>query len=128
MSDIRSRLADAIAADLEIRRGTVQTWGVHIAEVLLSLPGIAITFDPVSENLEEVRSPSCKGFQWIGQSLEHCDRCGQPYWEHTHNEEFNRDKGPFDEDCWIYVPISDESKARVKARFGAAAVQAQEEQ
>jgi hypothetical protein len=42
MTDIRARLANAIAAELEIRRGTVETWGAHIADVLLSLPGIAI--------------------------------------------------------------------------------------
>lgn len=42
MSDIRTRLTDALAAELELRRGTVQTWGAHIADVLLSLPGIAI--------------------------------------------------------------------------------------
>lgn len=42
MTDIRTRLADALASELEIRRGTVQTWGAHIADVLLSLPGIAI--------------------------------------------------------------------------------------
>jgi hypothetical protein len=52
MSDVRSRLADAIADELEIRRGTVQTWGAHIADVLLSLPGIAIV---EGETLAELR-------------------------------------------------------------------------
>lgn len=42
MTDIRARLAEALAAELEIRHGTVQTWGAHIADVLLSLSGIAI--------------------------------------------------------------------------------------
>ena len=59
----------------------------------------------------------CKGFQWVGQSFEHCDGCGEPYWEHTHDQQINRDKGPFDEDPWLYVPISNESKAKVKARY-----------
>jgi hypothetical protein len=40
MTDIKSRLTDAIAAELEIRRGTVQTWGAHIADRVLSLPGL----------------------------------------------------------------------------------------
>lgn len=50
MTDIRTRLADALAAELEIRRGTVQTWGAHIADVLLSLPGIAIVELPELDN------------------------------------------------------------------------------
>ena len=52
MTDIRIRLADALAAQLEIRRGTVQTWGAHIADSLLSLPGIAIVDVAVLENAE----------------------------------------------------------------------------
>ena len=71
-------------------------------------------------NLPDPNPPErepCKGFQWIGQSFEHCDGCGEPYWEHTHDQQFNRDKGPFDEDCWLYMPITDESKAKVKARY-----------
>lgn len=63
----------------------------------------------------------CKGFQWIGQSLEHCDGCGEPYWEHEFDQRFNRDKGLFDEDCWLYEPISEESKARIRARYYASA-------
>jgi hypothetical protein len=36
---------------------------------------------------------TCPGFAWIGQSLEHCDRCGKPHREHTHFEILNREKG-----------------------------------
>jgi hypothetical protein len=28
----------------------------------------------------------CYGFRWIGQSFKFCDGCGEPYWDHTHNE------------------------------------------
>lgn len=59
----------------------------------------------------------CRGFQWIGQSLEQCNGCGAPYWEHAHMEEFDRDKGPFDEDCWLYEPISEGAKVRMKAKY-----------
>lgn len=65
----------------------------------------------------ERETEQCKGFQWIGQSWEHCDGCGQPYWEHDCMEGIDRDKGPFDQDSWIYQPISEESKARVKAHY-----------
>jgi len=26
----------------------------------------------------------CDVFAWVGQSFKHCDECGQPFWEHTH--------------------------------------------
>jgi hypothetical protein len=28
----------------------------------------------------------CFAFEWIGQPLTSCDNCGQPYWEHTHEQ------------------------------------------
>lgn len=28
----------------------------------------------------------CPAFQWIGQPFTSCDNCGQPYWNHTHEE------------------------------------------
>lgn len=62
-------------------------------------------------------APVCPGFQWIGQSFEHCDGCGEPYWEHEYDQRIKRDKGPFDDDLWDYVPISAESKTKVKARY-----------
>lgn len=37
---------------------------------------------------------ACPAFQWIGQTLDHCDACGHPYWEHTH-EDVGRRPGPF---------------------------------
>jgi hypothetical protein len=40
-SDTRARLIEVLAAELEIRHGTVQTWGAHIADVVLALPEIA---------------------------------------------------------------------------------------
>jgi len=60
----------------------------------------------------------CKGFRWIGQSWKHCESCGEPYWEHTYDERIKPNAGPFDEkDCWEYVLISEEVKAKVKARY-----------
>ena len=29
---------------------------------------------------------ACPAFQWIGQPLTTCDACGEPYWEHTHDD------------------------------------------
>lgn len=30
---------------------------------------------------------ACEGFQWIGQSWEHCNGCSRPAWEHEGYEE-----------------------------------------
>ena len=45
----------------------------------------------------------CKGFQWIGQPMSSCDRCGQPAWTHDFDERLARDASPFS-DAWEYVP------------------------
>lgn len=26
----------------------------------------------------------CPAFIWIGQAFNSCDKCGKPYWEHSH--------------------------------------------
>lgn len=44
----------------------------------------------------------CWSFKWIGQSLETCDGCGKPYWEHTHME-----TGGTSLFRWVNVLISD---------------------
>lgn len=33
------------------------------------------------QKMQELR---CFSFYWVGQAWSHCDRCGKPYWEHTH--------------------------------------------
>ena len=48
----------------------------------------------------------CEAFCWVGQSFKYCERCGHPFWEHTHDM---RAAGP--------VPIDEETKARVKAKW-----------
>lgn len=62
----------------------------------------------------------CKGFQWVGQDWDTCHGCGQPYWEHSCMEHPAEGSGPFDE-AWEYRPISDEARARMKARYAATA-------
>lgn len=58
--------------------------------------------DAALEPFEESKQPDpveepesgCKGFQWIGQSWEHCNRCSRPAWEHEGCEEMGADS-PF---------------------------------
>jgi predicted amidophosphoribosyltransferase len=67
--------------------------------------------------LRQPTPSGCKGFRWIGQSWEHCDGCGKPFWEHTHDSRIRRDASPFDDDPFDYVPISTELKQQMKARW-----------
>lgn len=61
---------------------------------------------------------ACEGFKWIGQSFAHCDGCGLPYWEHTHDQQLDRDKSPFDgNNPWVLVPITPEQAASCRARW-----------
>lgn len=51
----------------------------------------------------------CWSFKWVGQSLETCDGCGRPYWEHTHWETYG---GHGRE--WRNVLITDEMAQRAR--------------
>jgi hypothetical protein len=60
---------------------------------------------------------------WIGQSFACCDRCGLPFWEHTHDARLIRDRpiNVFDPDsCYEYVPITEEQKRAAEAIHGGA--------
>jgi hypothetical protein len=60
----------------------------------------------------------CRGFQWFGQSFASCDRCGLPYWEHTHYERIRRGANLFDLDAFELVLIMPDAAARCKAEWG----------
>jgi hypothetical protein len=40
--------------------------------------------------------PECRGFHWIGQSLYHCEQCGEPAWEHDGMHVHPEGTSPFD--------------------------------
>jgi len=42
----------------------------------------------IASAYERMSGATCLAFHWIGQSFAHCDRCGQPYWEHSHDSHF----------------------------------------
>jgi hypothetical protein len=69
----------------------------------------------------DVASPSqpktCKGFQWVGQSFKYCNECGLPFWEHEYDSKLKDGAGPFDDEPFEYVPITDEQRAACKARW-----------
>ena len=60
----------------------------------------------------------CAGFQWIGQSLAHCDRCGLPYWEHSHEERLREGTRVFSPGAVRLVPITPEDAAACKRKWG----------
>ena len=57
----------------------------------------------------ESKSP-CEAFSWIGQSFAHCDKCGLPYWEHTHIWGVGRQ-------VVERVPITPEDAERTRAKW-----------
>ena len=60
----------------------------------------------------------CAGFRWIGQPFSSCDRCGLPYWEHSHEERLQDGAGPFSRDAMKRVPITPEDAAACRRRWG----------
>lgn len=69
--------------------------------------------------LRDEEPKACKGFQWVGQSFASCDGCGQPFWEHTYDTRVKHGAGPFDDDPFEYVLITDKQKAACRAKWGA---------
>lgn len=66
---------------------------------------------------EPESGPDCKGFQWVGQTFASCDGCGKPFWEHEFDTRAKPGSGPFDDEPFDYVPISDEQKAATRAKW-----------
>ena len=63
----------------------------------------------------------CDGFKWIGQSFAHCDGCGHPYWEHTHDSRLRKGAGPFgSKNDWEFVLITPEQADACRSRWGEA--------
>lgn len=63
---------------------------------------------------DRMETAHCPAFQWIGQPLSSCDRCGCPYWDHSHDEV---PAGPF-AGKRRRVVISTSSAEKVRARWG----------
>jgi hypothetical protein len=71
----------------------------------------------VSGSATGERQP-CEGFRWIGQSFSSCDRCGLPFWKHSHEERLRRDPGPFgDGNAFELVKITPEMAAACRAKW-----------
>ena len=62
-----------------------------------------------------VNPRACPAFQWVGQSFEHCDRCGRPYWDHSHEEGLGWG-GPFGTG-WKLSVITRARAAAVEAKW-----------
>lgn len=65
MADLRARLTDALQLELAVRRGGLRKWAAHIADVLLSLPGIAIVELPQPDGASYVVDPEDDQFEVI---------------------------------------------------------------
>jgi uncharacterized protein with PIN domain len=60
----------------------------------------------------------CEGFRWIAQTFRSCDRCGLPFWEHSHQERIKPGASPFGPDAFGLVPITAEDAAACKRKWG----------
>lgn len=49
----------------------------------------------------------CRGFHWIGQTLESCDNCGRPARDHEGLMTLRRDAPPFSDGGWYVKPWSE---------------------
>lgn len=74
----------------------IESWmWEHLADArdaAVSGPGGVADEEPA----ETPEAVVCEGFQWIGQSFAHCERCGQPAWDHAGEEVAVEGAGPFD--------------------------------
>jgi hypothetical protein len=59
-------------------------------------------------------SGKCYGFMWVGQPFTSCDNCGQPYWEHTHEEVPHPAGGPFGRRLRRIISAADKEATRKK--------------
>lgn len=92
-----------------------QRWAGDMNRMAISrLDGLGYIVQPVPEKIFE-EEKTCEAFQWIGQSFKHCDRCGEPYWDHTHLETVQRDSGPFGP--MATMALSDEDREAVKRKW-----------
>lgn len=58
----------------------------------------------------------CTVFQWIGQPLYSCDRCGEPYWTHESEVDIDGVRSPFRAEVPIRR-IPEDRAASVRARW-----------
>ncbi len=85
--------------------------GLAVAlEIVAGLAGIPPEATPAERK-------ACDGFRWIGQTFASCDDCGQPYWEHTHSREIDRERA-FDVGFnYELVPITPEQADAARRRW-----------
>lgn len=73
---------------------------------------------PLQSAYERMNNPRvCEAFAWLGQPLSSCDRCGKPYWWHSHDENPDREGGPF-AGRWKRTIISTERATEMWRRHG----------
>lgn len=82
-----------------------------------TLTGISTAIEPTRAVPAWTRPEGvCPAFRWIGQAFTSCDECGQPYWDHTHEEIAAPGSRPFGARFrHVYVP--QEKRAKVRAHW-----------
>lgn len=75
-------------------------------------PPAKLAMDDLVPPARELDKP-CEGFRWIGQPFSSCDRCGLPFWEHTHESRATKIFGEFD-----LIPIPADHAEAVRQKWG----------
>lgn len=83
-------IADLLRSDLAL---------TNAAKISSPESSSAGPFDAPPPESRSESGMACQGYQWLGQSFAHCDRCGQPYWHHTHEERLR-------DGCWVLEPVN----------------------
>lgn len=65
-------------------------------------------FDEVPRGMPWDDEDPCETFHWVGQAFSSCDRCGEPYWEHTYRQGMGKNwnqkiKIPFEEKQQVFA-------------------------
>lgn len=95
-------------------QGLIDSFDEHITpdDIIVALRDMTRRIEEEGLEYEPTEPPpQCEAFAWIGQSFRHCDNCGEPYWEHTHEHGVGSQFGTL-------VPITPEGASRVKSKWG----------
>ncbi|MFE6966898.1 hypothetical protein ACFVAJ_17440 [Agromyces sp. NPDC057679] len=90
-------------------QGDKDTFGLGLSTLHWIRTRTGVPADPAARAQTPGRS-LCEAFAWVGQPLTHCDDCGRPYWEHTHERGVGQQAGDI-------IPITAELAAARRRKW-----------
>jgi hypothetical protein len=113
-------LKDGLVVKLQFVHGQRDELVFTDAEAQAYATAILETRETREERSGVVRAglPPCAGFRWMGQGFGSCDRCGVPYWLHSHEDRLRKTACPADPDPFELVPITAEMADACRKKWG----------